>query len=824
MKPFWHHITKLTLLLFILFSFKYSLAQPSQQPFDWGLKRTCSSGFQFGANSHYIVQSTKYTSRNFRSALFNWAGYYGTAKLSINGLDHDDYLNWLNVQSMFIMRDTVDTYGGYTDLIYINGSSSNYARDFDTDAGDNYVVAADNKGNGWDPVTPVNSNFVDSTQLLLFKITPVAFTTTVLWSKLYGGSSAEYAIKIKKAADGNFIVLAQTQSNDGDVTGYNGGKDIWLLKISNTDGSIIWKKTIGTSGDEIPTDLDILPDGSIVISGAATASALFPSPYAGLNSFLLKLDGTGNIQWAKTFGGNGNDKIQAFTPLPNGGFVSVSTTTSTDGDYPLNAGGSDVYVLRHDANGNIIWKTHYGFADDDVAGDIAFSTCDSITYVSMSKQFSGTPQPYNVYPAYSQNAGIRIGLKNDGTQSYYFQESIFYPYSNSDEAVSTFCVPSMVANNKGGILCVSNEHNRWNDASTPSAYRGNVTRSFQMFEYGIPLNKVALDTNICKGQPAWGHIFNSDSTYSDTLRNQCNIDTLISKYTIHILNGDSLSAVKDTVICYGNSYYGTPVYNSFSSNDTTTISTICGPRLIIAKTNISVAPKAVAFGNDTTLCTGKNILLKAYQPALAYVWQDNSVSQTFSANTNGLYWVEVTDTFGCKSRDSINILTSALFLTAPNDENIQLGQSVQLIPQTNGTITWTSDPSLSCSVCQNTLASPTDTKTYYLTAEKDNCTLSATVRVNVAKGFYLYLPNTFTPNADTRNDILRPYTNYTGSFLLDIYNRYGERIFHSTDVNKGWDGTYKGKAQPMGSYSFMMQYYINNSFPQQEKGSILLIR
>ena len=60
-----------------------------------------------------------------------------------------------------------------------------------------------------------------------------------IWYKIYGGSNLDYAVAIRRASDGNFIILGQTESNDGDITNYNGGKDIWLFKINASDGSFI---------------------------------------------------------------------------------------------------------------------------------------------------------------------------------------------------------------------------------------------------------------------------------------------------------------------------------------------------------------------------------------------------------------------------------------------------------------------------------------------------------------------------------------------------------------------------------------------------------
>lgn len=792
----------------------------AQEASDWGLSKLGYTGYQYESDAHILVAKAKYTSRNFPSAVFTRVRYFPNPHLSINQLAPFDYLNWQGTNFIQILRDTVEDLGGYSTLIHVKGSDSNYAKDFETDKDDNYIILGDNKGNGWNPQNPVNSSNKDSTQILICKVKE---DNTVLWYKIYGGSSAEYAIAIKKAPDGNFIVLAQTQSDDGDITNYNGGKDIWILKINNIDGSIIWKKTIGTIADEIPTDLEILADGSIIISGAAEPSRLFPSTHTGLNSFLLKLHADASIEWSKVFGGNGNDRINAFVPYFDGGYVSISTTNSSDGDYPDNNGGSDVYVLRHNKTGDIVWKKHYGFADDDIAGDIAFNKCDSNIYITFSKKYNGAIQPFNIYPDYSQTAGLRATLKSDGTELYYYQDSFVYPYYNyNNEYFNVFLTPSIAANNRGGILSAYIGHARINEI--PGLDNGHVVRSFGMVDYGIPLNKINFDTTICKGHLAWGQQFTRDTTYSDTLRNNCQIDTLISKYHIHLVNADS-SIYKDTIVCYGKNYKGVPVYASFLTTDTTSITTTCEPKLIITNNNIKVSAQIINnLGADTILCKNTSILLSAYKPASAYLWQNNTILSTYTAATAGLVWVQVTDTLGCKARDSVTIGVTDLYLNILSDTTITSIMPVMLYPLSNGKVNWSYDATLKCSFCQNNIANPAATTTYFLTASKDNCTINTSIKIIVNKEFYMYIPNSFTPNNDNLNDIFKVFTNYTGLFTLEIYNRYGERIFETNNLLFGWDGNLKGVRQPEGTYTYLIKFQKPGSVKEIKKGHLVLLK
>ncbi|MEN9497301.1 MAG: hypothetical protein RL750_200, partial [Bacteroidota bacterium] len=85
-------------------------------------------------------------------------------------------------------------------------------------------------------------------------------------------------------------------------------------------------------------------------------------------------------------------------------------------------------------------------------------------------------------------------------------------------------------------------------------------------------------------------------------------------------------------------------------------------------------------------------------------------------------------------------------------------------------------------------------------------------------------PNTFTPNGDGRNDLLNVYGNYIASAEFRIFNQWGELIFYTTDHTKGWDGTHKGKAQPIGVYAYTLKVVLQDNTIKIKTGSINLIR
>ena len=74
-----------------------------------------------------------------------------------------------------------------------------------------------------------------------------------------------------------------------------------------------------------------------------------------------------------------------------------------------------------------------------------------------------------------------------------------------------------------------------------------------------------------------------------------------------------------------------------------------------------------------------------------------------------------------------------------------------------------------------------------------------TVNIRVFKGPTFYVPTAFTPNGDGLNDIFRPTAVGIASMeYFRVFNRYGELVYETSDITKGWDGTYKGVKQNIG--------------------------
>ncbi len=242
---------------------------------------------------------------------------------------------------------------------------------------------------------------------------------------------------------------------------------------------------------------------------------------------------------------------------------------------------------------------------------------------------------------------------------------------------------------------------------------------------------------------------------------------------------------------------------------------------------ISNPKQPLSLGKDTMLCRGKTITLDAGAGFKTYQWQNNSINQTFTATTPGLYFAEVTDSCGNIFRDSILIKPMDVSFTLSYPRTIcQYDTAVLPVHPKLYDFTWS--PSGDGLFHNNRLKFfPLTSTTFNVTATRlAGCQLTDTVLIKVENcPIYIYIPNAFTPNNDGNNDLFKPLiSGRTLSYRFNIYNRYGQLIFSSTEPGKGWDGSIGGLGQNTGSFIYTCSYRFINQPEVFKKGTVLLVR
>ncbi|MEP7170801.1 MAG: hypothetical protein ABI855_15640, partial [Bacteroidota bacterium] len=188
----------------------------------------------------------------------------------------------------------------------------------------------------------------------------------IAWQKCLGGSDFDMANGIQQTADGGYIVVSYTNSNDGNVSGNHGGADVWIVKLDGA-GSIQWQKCFGGTQDDDAFSIQQTADGGYVFAGRTSSNDGDVTGNHGGNydCWVVKLDGTGTIQWQKCLGGTGEDEATAIQQTADGGFVFAGWTTSDDGDVTGYIGSLDYWVVKLDTAGIIQWQKCLGGTDND---------------------------------------------------------------------------------------------------------------------------------------------------------------------------------------------------------------------------------------------------------------------------------------------------------------------------------------------------------------------------------------------------------------------------------------------------------------------------
>lgn len=142
---------------------------------------------------------------------------------------------------------------------------------------------------------------------------------------------------------------------------------------------------------------------------------------------------------------------------------------------------------------------------------------------------------------------------------------------------------------------------------------------------------------------------------------------------------------------------------------------------------------------------------------------------------------------------------------------------------------WTPENSLSDPKISNPIATPPTSTEYKLIAEKRGCAIEIPVKVTVRDDLpcdepYIYIPNAFTPNGDGENDFFRVRSELIDQATMMIFNRWGEKIFQSGNLEPGWDGTYLGKNLSPDVFGYLIEGTCYNGEKFVKKGNVTLLQ
>ncbi len=701
--------------------------------------------------------------------------------------------------------------------------------------------------------------------------------TQLLWSTYLGGgdNDAGYALALDDSA--NVYITGGTRSHDFPSTAgalrtnYNGGKaDGYITKIKNDGSAILFSTFWGTNAYDQTYFVQLDKEKDVYVVGQTegvmpVTGGVYSNPNSG--QFITKMNDSLNTLIFSTIFGNGNGKpnISPAAFLVDyceniyvsgwGGNIITGPKTfnmplTADAYQSSNPDGFNFYlfVLSTDAI-SLQYATYFGGAlsREHVDGGTSRFDKKGIVYQSVCAGCGGNDD-FPVTPGSWPNTGANV---NHNTQDnncnngvFKFDFEIPLVQSNFTVNYSRGCAPLTITFKNqssagssflwdfGSGDTTSLVVNPRRTFSTPGTYKiqlyvknaASCNHADTAYQYVTvyPAIKPDFDfvTHSCSNQV----LFHDSSAFTPVA------------WLWHFGDGDSATIQNPT-----HAYNAIGIYNV-----QLIASTINGCKDSV---NIDVDLKSlpINISKDITICKNNNTQLNA-SGGVAYNWSPAaSLSNPAVSNpianpkTTTTYTVAITsvdavgDTCFRNLTTTIKVIDPSLyFISATSDEDTLLqGQSTKIHAITDSTlvVSWLTSTGINLPQSFNPTVTPESTTTYTVSIlDAEGCAKNAVVSIFVISKecdpTIIFVPNTFTPNGDGKNDVLFVRANQItqGSLYFAVYNRWGQLVFETTDINKGWNGIYKDMKADPDVFAWYLRAKCLNGDEIKKQGNVTLIR
>ena len=201
------------------------------------------------------------------------------------------------------------------------------------------------------------------------------------WRKYFGGTNNDRSHSVVQSEDGGFVLSGFTESDDFDIKASRGSYDFWVLKI-NSEGDLLWERSFGGSGIDIAYDMTKTDDNAYVVVGNTFSDDLDISKNNGESDvWMIKVNDNGDLIWERNFGGAAFDAAQSVSLSADGGFIVSGNSKSLTMDLNANAGENDIWLIKTDAQGNMLYNKTFGGVGLDYAFDALENDDNSILLV-----------------------------------------------------------------------------------------------------------------------------------------------------------------------------------------------------------------------------------------------------------------------------------------------------------------------------------------------------------------------------------------------------------------------------------------------------------
>ncbi len=643
-----------------------------------------------------------------------------------------------------------------------------------------------------------------------------------LWDRTHGTDGHEELRDLIELQDGTFLGVGWgfnglSGTFEASVAGTDPNTDIRLVKFSAT-GDRIWDKTYGGTGNELGLKILQTPQGDLIIGGESaspkdtgnkTDTLHADQSFRKFNDmWVLKLDHEGEIIWDRTFGGDSNDVLVDIEILSDGGFLLAGQSFSPPSGNKTseNKGKSDFWLIKIDGDGNKIWDQSYGGEDLDDGYAIYVNEEQEILFGGVSKSQNTSEDKTD--PAEGGYDYWMLFLEPNGDRIW----DVSFGGSKDDSMFDMFPVAD------GGVILGGHSASEVSGYKSQPNFGNNEKNDWWIIKTNCSLDlDLGPDTTICEGT----------KILLDALQLNCNdcqyrwSDDVNEREPIREFG----EPVTRTLDVYVSSRSGCEI------RDTITV-------------NVNNAPEEVFAGITPPRCPEENtgaIQVVGIDGGTApYYYSFNKGPwQTFPNFFNlggGEYTLEVLDINECTTDTTIVLKAPPpIDIIIDGGGTIKLGEETTLIPLFSEPIDsffWKQEPTLSCFDCLTPIAAPIETTSYTLTAfDEKKCKYIASTVVALDKKRPIYFPTGFSPNNDGDNDLYQFYVGQGVSKIetFRIYDRWGELLFEVKDYVPGeflagWDGRLHNRDMPNGPYVYYCNIEFIDGWTEQIKGHFTLVR
>jgi gliding motility-associated-like protein len=608
----------------------------------------------------------------------------------------------------------------------------------------------------------------DSGFVLVASVNLAGSATGIIIIKIKNDGTLQWMKEYSDGSTSSGYFIKQTLDGNFVVSGFVYGigaglHDGFLMKVSNIDGSLMWLKTYGTPGDEVIDCFDEDANGNLYLSML----------WDDIQASIIKTNANGDVIWTKLY-------TTSF-PTSRGNVIEITSSQ----DILLNFMNNDRFtgggVMKISTAGTLEWAYDYHPSGGD-------------TY----SQFS-------IDQLASHNGFLIAGTANIGSANDF--EGYLAKTDENGKVGSCAIKPVQVT--VSDVTPTVQDH-QWSNVSSPTDWEPvnvftitpAITKTYICPQCCVSSN-TTIDTAICQGETYKlpdDSVVSQAGTYAVKFTSSTGCDSIITTHltinpAYHITVQDSICPHQSYTLPDGKVTDTAGIYVS-------PLHTYKGCDSIITTDLSFKGPVNIQYPDS--ICEGTSLILP------------NGTRVT----EPGDYTVDLPSATGCDTLAVYHVFMKYPPVVHLNGDTCLIaGQSMWLHAGDGYPHYEWQDGSTDSTMHIS------DPGTYWVKVSNSCGSVTDSAKVTNDCLPDIYVPSAFTPNGDGMNDIFR-ILNVHGQklILFNIYNRWGKTVFHTANISRGWDGSFKGNPQPIGAYIYLIKIINLAGQEKTYKGSVLLIR